>query len=62
MLNIRVLGKVDEKGTSVRAKRRKGMNIRVRRREKMSTKVRKRGGDISRKFKEDYSFYFQFIL
>lgn len=31
-MKIRVLGKVDERGVSVRVRRRRGMSIRVRRR------------------------------
>ena len=58
-MNIRVLGKVDERRASVRARRRrKGMSVRDGRRRR----AKRRGGGISRKLKRDHSFHFQFIL
>ena len=47
-MNIRILEKMDERGASVRAKRR--------------GRARRKGGGISRKLKGDYLFHFQFIL
>ena len=57
-MNIRILGKMDKKETSVKARKRRGISIRVRRK----GRARRRGGGISRKLKGNHSLHFQFIL